>query len=62
MIQLTEVRVPCGTLSVYGAGIQAAIYDARAQTYDPASPVWGMSGLYASVAEPGVVKRGGKWC
>jgi MOSC domain-containing protein YiiM len=58
VIELTEVRFPCGTLSVYGAGIQTAIYDARAQAWGPASPVWGMSGFYASVAEPGVVKPG----
>jgi MOSC domain-containing protein YiiM len=58
VIQLTEVRFPCGTLSVYGTGIQAAIFDARAQAHDPASPVWGMSGFYASVAEPGVVRPG----
>jgi MOSC domain-containing protein YiiM len=58
VIELTEVRFPCGTLSVYGAGIQAAIYDARAQAWDPASPVWGMSGFYASVVEPGIVHPG----
>ncbi len=58
VIELTEVRVPCGTLSVYGAGIQAAIYDARVQAGDTASPVWGMSGFYASVAKPGIVRPG----
>lgn len=57
VIELTEVRFPCGTLSVYGR-IQAAIYDARAQAGDAASPVWGMSGFYASVAEPGIVRPG----
>ena len=56
VIELTEVRLPCGTLSGYGAGIQAAMYDARAQAGDAASPVWGMSGFYASVAEPGIVR------
>jgi len=29
-IQLTELRLPCDTISVYGKGIQEAIYDARA--------------------------------
>jgi len=58
IIELTEVRFPCGTLNVYGAGIQAAIYDAHAQAGDPASPVWGMSGFYASVVEPGIVRPG----
>jgi MOSC domain-containing protein YiiM len=58
VIELTDVRFPCDTLSVYGTGIQAAIYDARAQAGDAASPVWGMSGFYASVAEPGIVRPG----
>ena len=58
VIELTEVRFPCGTLSVYGTGIQAALYDARAQAGNTASLVWGMSGFYASVAEPGIVRPG----
>ncbi len=58
VIELTELRLPCGTLSVYGPGIQAAIYDARAQAGDATSPVWGMSGFYASVAESGIVRPG----
>jgi MOSC domain-containing protein YiiM len=58
VIELTEVRFPCGTLSVYGAGIQAAIYDARAQAGDRATPVWGISGFYAAVAETGILRPG----
>ena len=54
-IQLTEVRFPCDTISIYGQGIQAAIYDVRAMKGDPASEVWGLSGFYASVLEGGVV-------
>jgi MOSC domain-containing protein YiiM len=50
VIELTEVRFPCNTLNVYGAGIQAA--------WDPASPVWRMSGFYASVVEPGTLRPG----
>ena len=62
-IQLTELRFPCDTLSVYsngtpGQGIQAAIYDARAMKADPSSEVWGLSGFYASVIEPGIVRPG----
>jgi MOSC domain-containing protein YiiM len=57
-IQLTELRLPCDTLSVYGNGIQAAIYDARAMRVDPSSDVWGLSGFYASVIEPGVLRPG----
>jgi MOSC domain-containing protein YiiM len=57
-IQLTELRLPCDTLSVYGKGIQAAIYDARAMQGDPSSDVWGLSGFYASVIEPGLLRPG----
>lgn len=56
VIRLTEVRIPCGTLHVYGAAIQAAIFDARVMAGDATSPVWGMSGFYASVVEPGVLR------
>jgi MOSC domain-containing protein YiiM len=57
-IQLTELRFPCATLSVYGKGIQAAIYDARTMKADPLSDVWGLSGFYASVMEPGILRPG----
>lgn len=58
IIELTQLRLPCDTLSVYGAGIQAAMYDARAQAGDRASLVWGLSGFYASVVEPGILRPG----
>lgn len=58
IIQLTEVRIPCGALNVYGATIQAATCDARAFAGDPASPVWGMSGFYASVVKAGTLRPG----
>ena len=57
-LRLTEVRIPCDTISVYGNGIQNAIYDAPAMKGDPASEVWGLSGFYASVLEPGLVLPG----
>jgi MOSC domain-containing protein YiiM len=57
-IELTQIRLPCGTLDVYGSGIQARIYDARAQAHDARSPRWGLSGFYASVIQPGVVRPG----
>jgi MOSC domain-containing protein YiiM len=57
-IQLTELRFPCGTLSVYGKDIQAAIYDARAMKGDPSSDVWGLSGFYGSVMDPGILRPG----
>jgi MOSC domain-containing protein YiiM len=33
VIELTEVRFPCGTLSVYGTGIQAAILRLRRRAW-----------------------------
>jgi MOSC domain-containing protein YiiM len=57
-IQLTELRLPCDALSVYGKAIQTAIYDARAMQGDPSSEVWGLSGFYASVIEPGILRPG----
>lgn len=57
-IRLTELRIPCGTISVYGTGIQPAIYDARAMKGDPSSAVWGLSGFYACVIEPGLLRAG----
>jgi MOSC domain-containing protein YiiM len=58
LIELTEVRMPCGALSAYGNIIQSAIHDALTAAGDPASPVWGMSGFCASVIWPGVVRPG----
>jgi MOSC domain-containing protein YiiM len=57
-IELTKIRTPCATLNVYGAGIQAAIYDARVHAGDPESQRCGLSGFYASVVRPGTVVAG----
>jgi len=57
-IQLTELRVPCSALSVYGKEIQKSIFDARAMQCDPSSEVWALSGFYASVIEGGTVAPG----
>ncbi len=58
VIQMTELRVPCNTIRVYGKSIDKAIFDLRAMQGDPTSHVWGLSGFYASVREPGVVCAG----
>jgi MOSC domain-containing protein YiiM len=58
VIELTRVRTPCATMDVYGAEIQEAIFDLLALRSDSTSPVWGMSGFYASVVTPGVVRPG----
>jgi MOSC domain-containing protein YiiM len=58
MIEITKRRAPCQALNVYGAGLQAAIYDALAAAGDPSSPKWGLSGFYASVVRPGIIQPG----
>ncbi len=58
VIELTTIRTPCSTLNVYGPGIQAAMYDSRVQKGDADSPLWGLSGFYASVVQPGIVRPG----
>jgi MOSC domain-containing protein YiiM len=58
VIELTKMRQPCATLDVFGPGIQAAMYDARVVKGDYESPLWGLSGFYASVAQPGTVRPG----
>jgi MOSC domain-containing protein YiiM len=58
IVEFTKVRAPCSQLSVYGPGIQKAIYDARVDEGDPYSPRWAMSGFYASVVQPGIVRPG----
>jgi len=57
-IQLTDLRFPCDTITLYGKGIQRAIYDARAMKGEPSSEVWGLSGFYASVTGAGIVLQG----
>lgn len=56
MLELTKVRSPCSTLDVYGPGIKQAIYDEQVKAGDPASPRWGLSGFYAKVVRPGVIR------
>jgi MOSC domain-containing protein YiiM len=58
VIELTHMRTPCATLDVYGSGIQAAVYDAGVQIGHPESPLWGLSGFYAEVVQPGAVHSG----
>ena len=64
VVELTRVRVPCSTIQIYNAGIvsgasiSAAIYDQEVKAGDPSSPRWGLSGFYAAVVEPGVIRAG----
>ena len=57
-LEITKLRLPCETLSVYGPGIQAAIFDPQVKAGDPTSPRWGLSGFYASVVRPGTIRTG----
>ena len=58
IVEFTKVRGPCSQLSVYGPGIQKAMYDAQVEAGDPSSPRWAISGFYASIVRPGVVRPG----
>lgn len=57
LIEITKVRAPCETLSVY-PGVQKAIYDQEVKAGNPASPLWGLSGFYASVLQAGTIHPG----
>jgi MOSC domain-containing protein YiiM len=58
ILELTKLRAPCDQLSVYGYGIQRAVYDAQVQAGDASSPRWGLGGFYASVIQPGTIRPG----
>jgi MOSC domain-containing protein YiiM len=58
VIELTKRRTPCRTLNVYGRGIQHAMFDRRCKDGDSSSPLWGLSGFYASVLTPGTIYAG----
>ena len=58
VIEFTKLRQPCDQLSVYGPGIQKAVFDAQVKAGDSLSPRWALGGFYASVVQPGVVRAG----
>jgi MOSC domain-containing protein YiiM len=58
LMEITQARGPCTALDIYGASLKGEICDARVKAGDSDSPLWGMSGLYASVIEPGAVRPG----
>lgn len=58
VIELTKRRAPCQTLLPFGPGIHKALYDRRVEAHDPTSPRWGLSGFYAAVVEPGMIRFG----
>ncbi len=58
VIEITTRRSPCSALNRYGPKIQSAIFDELVKAEVPASPKWGLSGFYASVVAPGVIRPG----
>jgi MOSC domain-containing protein YiiM len=58
VIELTKVRGPCSNLNVYTPQIQKAVYDPEVKAGDWGSPRWGLSGFYARVLQPGVIRSG----
>ena len=59
LLEITKLRSPCDTLSVYGFGkIQKAVYDQDVKAGNAASPVWGLGGFYASVLQAGTIRPG----
>jgi MOSC domain-containing protein YiiM len=58
IVEITKVRQPCHQLDPYGQGIQRAIFDRAAKNNDPRSAHWGLSGFYAAVPRPGLIRTG----
>ncbi|MDQ6662762.1 MAG: MOSC domain-containing protein [Acidobacteriota bacterium] len=58
VIELTTIRVPCGTLDVHGPSIKNEIYDRKVKAGDFTSPRWALSGFYARAIGPGPIRAG----
>ena len=57
LLELTKLRSPCATLNVYGLSLQSAIYDPAVNAGDVTSPRWGLSGFYARILRPGIIRQ-----
>ncbi len=57
-LEITQLRVPCAQLDVYGESLKDDLYDARVKAGGCDSPRWGRGGFYASVVEAGAVAPG----
>lgn len=57
LVELTSVRAPCSALEIYSPDLPKEVYDKEVKAGSPASPRWGMSGFYAAVARPGLVRQ-----
>jgi MOSC domain-containing protein YiiM len=58
IVEITKIRRPCDQLNLYGDGIQKAVFDAEVKAGNIASALWGLSGFYASVVQPGTLRPG----
>ena len=58
VVEITKVRAPCSAINVYGEGIANQIYDESVKAGDTTSPRYAVSGMYASVLLPGVIRPG----
>jgi MOSC domain-containing protein YiiM len=58
VIELTQLRVPCANLDVYGPLIRAELYDRQCKAGDISSPHWAHGGFYARVVKPGLLSPG----
>lgn len=62
LIEVTRLRSPCSTLDLFNdpglPRIQDAMFDPEVKAGDSSSPRWGLSGFYARVVEPGLVRTG----
>ena len=57
LIELTKIRVPCATLDIYGPDLKSEIYDKQVKAGDPQSSCWAVSGFYAAVLKPGILRQ-----
>src|SRR5215472_3088869 len=55
MIEITRLRGPCSALDVYGPDIKNEIYG-KAPQNEKLPAWWGLSGFYARVLQPGLVR------
>jgi len=58
LLEITQTRVPCSQLDVYGASLKTDIWDRQVKAGDYTSPRWGMSGFKCSVPQSGPVRPG----
>lgn len=62
IVEITKLRVPCATLNVFNTPglrkIQAKLYDDQVKAGNSSSPLWGLSGFYARVLQPGLLRTG----